>query len=81
MIGSLDHNRIDAAILQQPAEVAIRCGAAATGGYTFREARLVNVADGGQLYIWLSFEVVYVLACDEPVADEADPHAVVGPAY
>src|ERR1022692_1581704 len=58
-------------------EVSIWLGSLTARGYALFKARLINVAHGRQINVGLIFEIVNVLAADQPEADESDLYAFV----
>jgi len=78
VIGGADDNGLQVRVVEHAAEVGIRFGSAAAGRDALFQARLVDVAHGGEIGVLLVFEIEDVLGADQSVAVEADPDAVIG---
>ncbi len=78
VVGRRNDDRLNLFVVEQFAEVPVGLGARPACRQPFFQARLANLAHGGQIRIFLILEIVDVLAADQPVADEAQLYAVVG---
>ena len=79
MVGRGDHHGLDVLVIQHFAEVAIRLRAAAQLGDALIHARRIGLGEGHHIGVLLVLEVEDMLRADEPVANETDADAVVGP--
>src|SRR6185436_15748142 len=78
VLGRGDDHRVDLAVLEQLAEVAVGPGLAAGGGDRFFQAGLEDVADGRDLDVLVGEEVAEVDGAEGAHADHADADPVVG---
>ena len=78
VVGRTHHHGLNIFIVQQFSKIAIGFGAGSTRREALFQARLADFAHGGQVGVFLIFEIVDMLAADQAVADEAHLDAIVG---
>ena len=78
MIGRGDRNRVDAAIVEEPADVGHALRAAADLSAPLVEHALVDIAQAGNLEVWNAGVGVQVILAAPAQAAHPDAYAIVG---
>ena len=78
MVGRGYHHRLNILVVEELPEIAITFGVAAARSYALLHPRLVGVAHGDHVDVFLVLEVEDVLRADQPVSDEANADTIVG---